>query len=418
MLRLIKQILKKPNKPETITIKEDEFEDWLSKEIEKKKKDFEKKAKETNEDIKRINNNMLELLNDLEAKGLHNENIPTKEKNYMEGNRVTFAKNIRNFLKQIPTFSDYKSFTENLERTNTELLNLNKSNQRPYGILQHFFANETKVISGKLKEISEKLSNLENYYKETGLESLTKAKENILEQKKQKETKENIAKDLKEKNKRIEELEKEYKRIEKKIQVIEKKDEYLKVLKIGKEKDVKVKELKEEKNKLGNLFSNLSQPLKKNQRICLEEKLNKDLLASPAETILENETKTIIEFLGKLKENVEKEKIELKTKKKEKSLQTIQSIDEKTIEDFKKSISELKNKRKRLETELRHSHIMTEHSDFVYKKEHLKEKIKNKKEQVKSIQNKLDNPNQELSIKEILERLNNDLSNKDIILEE
>lgn len=417
MFRLIKQFLSRPEEPKEITLSAEELESWLEKEIENRAEAFKEEAENVNSQVEETSDEAFTMLDELEEKELQNENIPVKEKHYMEGNRATFVKSTREFLKTIPLFKNPYKFEEDFQELKSKLNHLNHQNQRAYSILQHFFANETKKITQKIKDIENRAKSLDEHYKELGLPGLNSIKQVMEEEEKKASANESVLSNLKEKQAEYNDLKQRLALTEKKISEIQNMNEYSEYLEINKQKDQIVDEINKQRERIDSLLSNLGQALKKNQRIALQEKLNQQMLDSPWKAFSENDSKTILDFLQKLRQNINKGTIELKDKKKEKSISTIDQVDKDLIENFNSKHSKLQDERKRLETKLRHSQVVMEHTELIYKRDHIKNKIDKAAAELNQIQSKATKTPAK-DKKEFVEKINQSLPDKKIILQD
>ncbi|MFW6449686.1 MAG: hypothetical protein ACOCZ6_01415, partial [Nanoarchaeota archaeon] len=259
MINFFKKILsKEPEKIERENLKQ-----WLENEIEARQSHIEKQKAETRKAIEESIKETEKLLDELADKELQNKNISVKEQQYMEGNRTTFIKNTKNFLKKIPDFEDVEN---DYARLNEEMTELNKVNHRPYQILQHFFANETKDVTNSIKQIEEKAKELLEYYKKSGLSVLEGIKENFEKEEEKAKANQEFEKKLKEKKKEEEELNKQIEKTEQMMSELEKSDEFKDYKEKEKEKKKVQEDIKKQEEKLRQKIGKLEQPLKKNQR--------------------------------------------------------------------------------------------------------------------------------------------------------
>lgn len=415
MLRFIKGLMQKSSQEEETRLEESELAEWVDNEIDNRLNLFKGTVDKINDKLKESCKSCFKLLDELEEKNLKNENIPEKEKNYMEGNRASFVKNARDFLKQLPQFTA-GDFNENMKEMKYKLSNLENANKKPYNILQHFFANEAKKVTQKIKEIEDYSNELNDHYKKLGLFVLEESREELKEEERKQQANKELEKKIREKQEELNEVKEKIEETERKIAQLEERNDYSEYRELSKKKEQILEELNKEISNMENTLSNLKQPLKKNQRLTMDENLNQQFLDAPAKTLFGEDTQRILKFLEGLNKNIEQDKIELKDKKKEKAVSTIQNVNKELIENFKSRYSEKEEERKDIESKLMHNQVMMEYTDLLYKKDHLQEKLDNAQKELSSLQSKLEK-NTGNKINEVVEKLNEGLPDKRIVLE-
>ena len=293
--------IKKFFKTEKESINFNEIENWLKN----KSENIETINKEKTEDIKQNIAEEIEKtkenLTNLENAELRNKNISEKELQFMQGNREAYVKRTNLFLSNINIDSiDFQDFE-------TQISGFSKSTIRPYSILQNFFANESSMIVSNIRNINSMMNELK-----------TAAYRNELEKNKN---------NLKEKQQYIDEL-------NEKIKIIKKGKEFRALQKDKEKREQIISQIKQLKEKLYNNFSIIEKSMKKYSRISLDEKQVNEYIATPFKALLKDNELEIIEILSKLRQNIEQNKIELKDKKQEKTLETINNLNKEFFENI------------------------------------------------------------------------------------
>src|SRR3989344_2848177 len=154
MLEFIRKIFKseEPETKQVTGIELQNLEGWARE-----------KSKPTTEEIKIRTDEILMKIDEelqrtrfnvevLENAKLQNPNIPFKAKQYMEGNRKSYARYVNSFLGRMEINNKDYFYLKEFCRQFDELLDeLNKSTLRSYTILQEFFANEAGKIAANIK---------------------------------------------------------------------------------------------------------------------------------------------------------------------------------------------------------------------------------------------------------------------------
>ncbi len=92
----------------------------------------------------------------------------------MEGNRkayihktMHFTGKIREILSEIKTLTDSSNIIDKISKINEIFDEYNKTTQKPYYILQEFFANESHKIASGIKEISDSIQQFKDSLKKS-----------------------------------------------------------------------------------------------------------------------------------------------------------------------------------------------------------------------------------------------------------
>lgn len=352
------------------------YEDVKNK-IEKIKENLENEIAKTKENIKKLENTELK-----------NKDISVKEKQFMEGNMSFYAKRVNIFIDSIKISDDV---TE-IMRINNEIEALGKSTFKAYQILQNFFGDETYAVSQNIKKI-------EDYFKEL---------KSLLENKKIKESDEikalikSLKNDImKEKEERI-----RVKTVKNKIMsfVAEKKNMIMQISRKEQSNEFKEyhklkvdeykanEEINELKQVIVSYFSALERALKKHSKLSPEdEELVNKYMLDPLDTLIRDIDFKILEILEKVKEGVISGSIDLKDKKKEKTLQIIGEIDSAKLTSFLDENSELNQKLNDLDEKTSKYTLIDEIEDEKVRLKGKEKEIENENEKIKGIKNNISN---------------------------
>jgi len=144
-----------------ITLKLKEVFSYITTEKEKAKSNDEKTIVEIFSQIKQHKIAAKRAIETLEAAKLQNQNIPTKEKQFMGGNREAYIRKANSFLDSIhtgyPHFERMKEFCRQFDE-NLEVFG--KGSFKPYRILQHFFEHEASNISKEISHIDKEAAKI------------------------------------------------------------------------------------------------------------------------------------------------------------------------------------------------------------------------------------------------------------------
>lgn len=352
MFKFLKKIFRKEEEILEERIQINELDKWFndkSKQILGKLDDEIKIIKEkVNEEIKKTKQN-LEILKNAQ---LRNPKIPFRAKQLMEGNREAYIKKVSIFLKQIDLEKDYSDLLGFCDDFDDMLTSFGKSTIKTYHILQEFLANESSAIAGNIKNLGNLVKEIKNRIKETDISLIKNIREDIILLKNRIQQRERDKKELEESIKEKGELIKLRDDVIKDIGMLRKDKEYSRLEKLKTEKNEVIKKINEHNNKLFHSFSVIEMALKKFSRMAFEnEKLIERYLKNPL-FLLEDKELRIIDILKNLETSITSNQIQLKDKKKEKTIEEIKGMDEKFFNDFLEQYRKLKEELEKINNDI------------------------------------------------------------------
>jgi DNA repair exonuclease SbcCD ATPase subunit len=316
------------------------------------------------EQLDEILDEMSETCTELENAELHNKNIPPRAITIMEGNRKAYIHRTRYFMDNIKKLFAGISETNNSENIIKKIIDMReileeytKATQKSYFVLQEFFANESSQVASKIKQINSLSTELEKKIKNSDTHKLQEISmllekiKNLNEKNKElNQEKKNLEKNLAEENKKIRQL-------NEKISEIKNSEDFRKLS----ESDKNLNEAKEKKKQLSDeiayKISPLSRALRKFAKISLDENKVNFLISDSFNAIASIETEKLVDLFSELSKNIEKEKLGLKEKVREKYISIISEFDKEFIETFKKKIKTIDSRIKELSLEINKSHV-------------------------------------------------------------
>ncbi|TKJ17725.1 hypothetical protein CEE44_04295 [Candidatus Woesearchaeota archaeon B3_Woes] len=386
MINFMKKFLKKREK---IGLPLEKLEEWFSRKTESSYENVNNKLDEIKQNILKETSKTRENIQNLENAQLKNDKITTREMQFMEGNRDFYTKRINIFIESIKIPEE--DINEFIEQIHEDINNLGKNTLKAYQTLQHFFSHETYAIAQNIKAIDNQFKNLKEILSDRKIKDIKQVKDNI------KSLKENIEKEKQLKNEKeqtknkVNELEKEKKNILSEISNKEQSQEFKEYHRLEVEKYKINEQLTELKDEILHYFSVLEHALKKHMKLHPEdEKFLKDYIEDPIKAIVDDYKLDIKNVLEKLEENIHTKKIELKDKKKEKTLQVINKINKAKLSSF---LTEYNN----LMVELRNLTERNNNHTVIDEIENIKLKLKDKKQDIEDIKNKVEQLNETLS---------------------
>ncbi|MBW2999917.1 hypothetical protein KY339_04540 [Candidatus Woesearchaeota archaeon] len=360
---------------------------WFNEEIDPEIGVLKAEIKQKFDRIDEMRISIREKLDSLENAKLKNEKISVKERQVMEGNRVTYIKLVSTFVNSIrfPEEMDYNEVKETANTFKKNLENFSKSSARSYFVLQEFFANESASIASDIKELDNTFKQirdvLEKYSKYVKLMSSINEINNMC--KTRLNTLQEIEKE-RENHKKTNELILE---TELKIKKLRASDDYKKMESMQSRKEHLLEEIRKQEDVVFQLFSPLTRPMKKFARIALEnEGLLNNYIDAPAKALFGDTDYRIIAALESMKKSLENNSLELKEKEKEKALNIISGITGEGLRQIVEKKKQLNDSLDEVNKRLRLNDVSNEIERMEYKQSHLSGNLDHISERVEKLE--------------------------------
>lgn len=337
-------------------------------------------------------------LDSLKKAELRNKNIPEREKHFMEGNREAFFRSTNILLAKIKKDTlTHENANWMADLINQEINLYSQNTARQFNIVKEFFSHEALNIAKKIKAIEECAKKIKNLMQGSDLLQIKKILDdvellqNTILRKKDLEKNMSIALKTKEtlKNKKED--------LEKKEGQLHSSEDYKNFNLLKKQKDELNNNLKTKEESFNHQLHNLEAGLKKYERITLDyQNLIKGYRENPMSTLLKDKNRDLIPLLEKLKQSILKDEIELRDKKREKTIIMIESINEDQIKNIAYEFKNVELELNKIIDNIEKSPVTSKLNDIEDKKIELEREdkssniveLKRKKDQKeKSIQN-------------------------------
>ncbi len=334
MIEFLKNLFKK-KESEVEEIKESELKNWLGDKEKNIISEIEEQISPNAKKIESMIEGIRDFMKNLEKAELKNTNIPQREINFMKGNREAYLKIVDIFISDIKIPDKMNKIEIFISDYEKNIESFTRSSSKPYGILQHFFANESSKIASGIKKIDDLIKETKKIIERSNIHRF-KDIENAIDDLKTKKIKKQSLDKESEEQKNI--LDKNKDKKEKVIKIIEeakKSKEYEEILELKKEKDKHQRLLKEHEEDMTHKFAIIEKALKKYSKMALEnQSYVEDYAEKALETLLDDHELIILDILKNLNAQIIKGKLDLKDKKKEKSIAVIEKMNKDHIKDF------------------------------------------------------------------------------------
>jgi hypothetical protein len=389
MLKVLKKLFKQK---ERIGITLDTLEEWFDKKTKFFYEENEHKIDAIKIKIKEEIEKTKDNLQILKEAQLRNDKISTKELQFMDGARDFYIKRITQFLDNIVNNEENPpSFVNEILTTINEF---GKATLKSYNILQHFFKDEAYKLAQNIKKIEDSLKELKQRFENEKIKNIEEIKEIIRIFRENTSKKEEIKHKISEIEKNRIELEKEKKDILVKISNKEQSQEFKEYHRLNVEEFKINEQIDELKDEIIQYFSTLDHSLKKHIKLHPEdaEFLNK-YIEEPLKALVDDYELKIKKILEKVKKNIHDKKIELKDKKKEKTLSVLNKINEAKLAAFLTEYNQLMVDLRNTKERIKQISIMDEIEDIKIDLKKKKQDIESNITQTNSLKEKLRNIN-------------------------
>ena len=284
-------------------------------------------------------------IRELKEAELQNKNIPPKAVSIMEGNRSAYIKKVELFLKFLEG-GDYESIEH---RFGEELVQFGKSTIRPYSVLQEFFAHESANVSRHIRKIDACMAALRAVRSEGKLERIQKLAEKINDLEKHYGQNMRIKNELSESESIRASLLQSLSQAERQLSAEKESDSYREFLETQRNLEVMEHKKMGRESELVQHFSVLERGLRKLSKSG-DQKPISYYIEDPVNALKSDKELFIIEILSRL--NREVEDLDLKDRKKGKTLQEISFLSFDYLKSFLDELSTIENKIELLKTSI------------------------------------------------------------------
>tara|TARA_Y100000310_G_scaffold335391_1_gene417327 strand:+ start:772 stop:2019 length:1248 start_codon:yes stop_codon:yes gene_type:complete len=404
MLRFFKGLFQK--QAEKVKIEEKELLEWFTNKAKPIEELLLEDLRIHSQEIRQKMNIVSSALDELENAELQNPNIPMRAKQVMEGNRKAYRTRMNNFLQNIKLPTKLEDIEENSKAFQEQIGFLAKSTAKEYLVLQEFFSNESRKVGQNIKEIenlNEKIRQLADNEKLTSIKEIKKLIEELKEKRSTKKTAEDS---LEKKNQEVKDMKKVKEENLEKIETLLKDKDFKELEELKENRKLFILKLKNKAAEILHLFTIIDKALRKYIRISYsDQKILGSYLESPIKALSADVDFKIVDVLEKIKQAILTNKIELDSKKKEKTLNTIDVIDRDFLNKFHETYSQLKKEKEALDTKIDQITIEGKIEAHQKQVEEVKEFLKNLDIDISQLEEDIKNNDPEESLQKIIKEV-------------
>lgn len=377
-------LFNKKKEIETANVELNELSSWFDQKteplIDNLEDDINEKLKEIKIQCQKTREHSKVLMN---AK-LMNEKIPERAMVIMNGNREAYLRSVNLFIDQIktPSIINIRTISDFLSRFEANLDNFTKTSAKSYYVLQEFFKRE----SGEVAECIKRIDALSRSLLGSGYKDIDVIGKQIAEIDTMLDMKRKARELLQSEEAEYNSTNAAYKAAEEGLDKIKQTRDYKDFLEIEREKERVSKEMKRNDEEFSSMLSPVSKSMKKFSKMAVEdEDLINKYIESPIEGLLKDHDLKIIGIFSKIKEETEKGTLDLQDKKKEKTIEAINSISKDKLVEISSKHHALKEEMEKLKKREGINTSAQKLSELNYKLSHLNNQLKRSLDNVEKI---------------------------------
>jgi hypothetical protein len=320
----------------------------------------------------------------------------------MEGNREAYIQKVTVFINNIKipdSMEDINNYTIEFGKAIDEL---NKSTMRSYMVLREFIEHDAYKVAQNLKKIDELIKEFDSAVNKREAVLVNSVKRRIPELKNKLASKERLTKELTDAEENLSQDESGEKDVESRMNKYKKSKEFSDYGKLNDELNTFVTRMKNHDSILSHNFALLEKALKNYSRMSVDEKLVLDYISSPVKTLTKDEKFKIIDILTQIKKLAVQDKLELKDKKREKTIQTVDVLNKEFLQEFLKKHNELVEQIDVVNKEIDASPVINETESLEQELKIVLERKKSSEEKLRRVKEDLGKINID-SLKELIE---------------
>ncbi len=388
MLDFLKKLLSRPQKQEEILeIDIDKIEEWLDLHTDNTVEEVDKQVNAIYADIEANIKEAKESISELETAKLRNEDIPVRVKQIMDGNREAYILKVNQFLESLDIsnkgFFSGKSFCKEFDE---KLNELTKQTMKSFFVMKEFMADEVSKVASSLKQLYDNVKEMRSIIQASPIYNVDEVRSALHAFKEKQKAISDIASQIKEKRKELEEHNASREKVEKILVNMKKSDAYHDYKKLIDQRDRLLESIKDVEDELSADFSVLSKPLKKYARIAVNEKLIEKYANSPVLAVLDDQKLEIIDIIEKLKAHIAEDKVELKDRTKDKAMQVIEKLNKPYLGSILAKHKSFKASKKEIDTKVLSNNVHQNYNDMLYKHEHFMNRCRHTIEEINNLE--------------------------------
>jgi len=420
MFKFLKSLFISEKEPEIEEVELSKLNNWFEDKV--AKIGFNEQAINYFARIKEIKEQLPELIKDLNNAEVSkdNKNVEERVKNIVSGHRDNYSREIERFeenltllkkekLESLSEYQEVIDYTKDLDK-NIELLA--KKTAKSYQAAQHLFFDPVEKLFKKTAELNTVVKEFEETIKIVHIEKFFAIKElikdlthNITKQK-------DLSKEVEERKEKENEIKASLKKRKEEKEKLKESQEYKDYQKVEDEVGEIEKRIKDNDNNVFSYFSKLNKPLRKYERVALDNKVIQAYVNDGLKSFWQDSELEIKQSLQGLKKALQENTIQFEDKQKNNFLELIKKSESGYLEELKELGEKLKAEREELLKKVEDAEIVLKIEETNKNINSENEKLISLQRKVEELKSKLEKIDLEKTKQEIIEKVNKKLKIK------
>ncbi|MBW2991926.1 hypothetical protein KY345_01775 [Candidatus Woesearchaeota archaeon] len=374
MFEFLKKIFGKET--EKASIKTNDLSRWFDEKTKDYSSEMDKYVKERVLRLDGIKEELEDGIKGLEEARIEDEEkIIPKVKSVVIAARRNYIKDLRYLIKDLEIdSSDRKAVVSSCKLAQERLDVFSQKTAKSYFTTQHLFHKPLEALAGHLKELSKLVKELNDSVKDSKIFKAERVKALISKLNNDIELLKGWKDSIRKNEEKRDELNEKIKNIDKEIEELKKTEDFIRyeedIKKINRLKD----ELRVKSNEIFELIAPLQTAIKKYERIAMDNvDVLKNYISDVVKAFLEDRENILVDILNKIKEGIEKGRLELKDKKKDKTIKQIEHITKEKLEDVKKEYNSVEQKINEAKERIERNDVQQRQEELLKKKDKTKD---------------------------------------------
>jgi len=420
MFKFLKSLFISEKEPEIEEVELSKLNNWFEDKI--SKIGFNEQTINYFARIKEIKEQLPELIKNLNEAEVSkdNKNVEERVKNIVSGHRDNYSREIERFeenltilqKEKLETLSEYQEVIEYTKDLDKKIELLAKKTAKSYQAAQHLFFDPVEKMFKKTAELNTVVKGFEKQIKEFHIEELTRIKELIKDLNHDITKQKDFSKEVEEREEKEKEIKGSLKKRKEEKEKLKESQEYKDYQKVEDGVGEIEKKIKDNDNNVFSYFSKLNKPLRKYERIALDNKVIQAYVNNGLKSFWQDSELEIKQSLQGLKKALQENTIQFEDKQKNNFLELIKKSDSGYLEELKELGEKLKTERTELLKKVEDAEIVLKIEETNKNINSENEKLISLQKKVEELKSKLEKIDLEKAKQEIIEKVNQKLKIK------
>jgi hypothetical protein len=353
--------------------------------------------------FREVKDELEQHLNELEKATLQNTNIPAKAFHFMEGNRESYIRFVRQFLSAVSELpKEAKDIEAYCTKFTQQLNHFAVVSRRNYFVLQNFFANTLRDIGRGLKLLEEQVKNLHDDFKASKIKHVEDIKNGFARFNSKREYKKKLEQDILSAEMSLQSSSKHAAQEKERLISFEQGEEWTQRKAQAQQLAVAKEAAKAEEQKIRMLFSPLEKAFKKYAKEAFDSQQLTERYGEDSASALEHDSELhIVGILEKLGRSLGKTGLGLDEKRIQKANSALDNLTRETLLEHRKTLTNIRQKIVQVEQEISSSEVQHQHENHQKALQAAEDDRERKKHTVEMLKSKIEGIDEKQMLREL-----------------